>query len=122
MLKIYKKITAWEKIVFTLFLIPLFMLTTNINRAEGDVEIKGSVQAKTDSSITVNSLEVLVTSSTKFEGEGHTNITFEDLKIGDAVNIEAVSNSNGSLVATEIKLVGNKTMMMELQGSISAIS
>ncbi len=102
-------------------MIPLFMLTTNVTKADGDIEIKGSIQAKTDSSITVNSLEVLITASTKFENEEHSGISFDDLKIGDAVNVEATSNAGGSLVAKEIKLISNK-MMMEFQGTISAVS
>lgn len=88
---------------------------------DDEIELSGIVQVKTDSSITVNSVEVLVNSSTKITNYMQGIIIFDSLKVGSFVQVEVYSNQRGTLVASLIKLM-NANSTMELEGMITAIS
>ncbi|MFA3783804.1 DUF5666 domain-containing protein [Melioribacteraceae bacterium 4301-Me] len=102
--------------------IALIFMFTNI-KADSSVELKGSIQVKSDSSITVNNVEILVTASTKFEGEEHSNLTFDSLRVGDFVEVEAEINFNGKLVASSIHLINSHVITyIEIEGKITSIT
>lgn len=105
-----------------LFFAFLFIAPKNI-LAGPEAEIKGSIQAKSDSSITVNNVEVFVTTSTKIESEMHVSLTFDSLKIGDYVIVDVEINSNGKLMASSISLINSHSnTFFQLHGTITAIS
>lgn len=107
--------------IFILMLFSLLLWNPMNAKADGSVEISGSIQVKTDSSITVNSIEVLVNSSTKITGSMHSTVLFDSLKVGSFVHVEAISQQNGSLLALQIELSDTKPTF-EFEGSISALT
>ena len=105
--------------VIVLLIVSFLFLSVNQTKADGGVEVTGSIQVKTDSSITVNSLEFLVNSSTKISGTMGSSLPFDSLKVGSLVKIEAESKIIGKLVATKIRLMTAK-INLELNGKITA--
>ncbi|MBI3125461.1 MAG: T9SS type A sorting domain-containing protein [Ignavibacteriales bacterium] len=105
--------------VIVLLIVSFLFLSVNQIIADGGVEVTGSIQVKTDSSITVNSLEFLVNSSTKISGTMGSSLPFDSLKVGSLVKIEAESKIIGKLVATKIRLMTAK-INLELNGKITA--
>lgn len=116
--KILNGKTVWS--LATLILSVLLMIPANV-KADGSIEISGSIQAKSDSSITVNSLEFIVNSSTSFSGSMGSAVTFDSLKIGSFVKVEAQSNLFGKLIAKSIKLMISR-ISLQFSGEISAVS
>lgn len=90
-------------------------------KADGRVELSGTIQVKTDSSITVNSVEVLVNSSTTITGRMHNTVLFDSLKVGNFVHVVAYSHHHGSLIAQMIVLVDTHPVV-QFNGSISALT
>ncbi|MEW6196052.1 MAG: DUF5666 domain-containing protein [Bacteroidota bacterium] len=109
-----------EKIFF-LLLVSIFLIAPGNVKADGDIELKGTIQAKSDSSITVNLLEIFVDSSTEIENGEHETLTFADLNVGDFVKVEAYANILGKLYASEIRLLDGG-MGFEFHGSITAMT
>lgn len=107
--------------IFVLLLFSFLLLNPVSAKADGNVEISGSIQTKSDSSITVNSIEILVNSSTRINSSMHSNVSFDSLKVGSYVKVEANSQQNGKLVARNILLM-NAHASIELEGSITALT
>ncbi len=105
--------------IIVLLIVSFLYLSPHQIKADGRVEVTGSIQVKTDSSITVNSLEFLVNSSTKISGSMSSSLPFDSLKVGSLVKIEAESKIVGKLVATKIRLMTAK-INLELNGKITA--
>ena len=105
--------------VIVLLIVSFLFLSANQIKADGRVEVTGSIQVKTDSSITVNSLEFLVNSSTKISGTMSSSLPFDSLKVGSLVKVEAEAKIVGKLVATKIRLMTAK-INLELNGKITA--
>lgn len=121
MSKIYNSLSGKIGSVVTLLIVSFLFLVPQQIKADGGVEVTGSIQVKTDSSITVNNLEFLVTSSTKITSSMNSNLPFDSLKVGSFVKIEAASKIGGTLVASEIRLMTAK-INLELNGKITALT
>ena len=119
MSKLYYSLSGKVGSVIVLLIVSFLFLSVNQTKADGGVEVTGSIQVKTDSSITVNSLEFLVNSSTKISGTMGSSLPFDSLKVGSLVKIEAESKIIGKLVATKIRLMTAK-INLELNGKITA--
>ncbi|MEW6701723.1 MAG: DUF5666 domain-containing protein, partial [Bacteroidota bacterium] len=104
-----------------LLIVSFFFFIPQQIKADGEIEVTGSIQVKTDSSITVNSIEFLVTSSTKITGSMNNNLPFDSLKVGSFVKIEGESKTGGALVANAIRLMTAK-VSLELDGEITALT
>ncbi|MFA6596264.1 MAG: DUF5666 domain-containing protein [Ignavibacteriaceae bacterium] len=107
--------------VVLLLILSLLLGAPQVLKADGNLEVKGSVQVKTETSITVNSIEFLVTASTKISGSMNSGLTYDSVKVGSYVKIEAKSNANGQLEASEIRLM-TAMINLELSGKITALS
>jgi hypothetical protein len=104
-----------------LLIVSLILLNPYQLKAEQEVKVSGTVQLKTDSSLTVNSLEIFVNSTTKISGSMSGNIPYDSVKIGSLVSINAKSNLLGRLLATEIHLI-TTNIKVELAGTITAVT
>lgn len=69
---------------------------------ESEVEFTGVVESITPPSLVVAGRLVLTDANTDFKGKGSIH-ALEDLSVGDTVEVEAVLNADGSLLAREIK-------------------
>lgn len=121
MLKITLPLYRRMESIFILLIFSFFLFEPANIKADDNVEVKGQIQVKTNTSITVSSIEFLVNSSTKISGEQQNNISFDSLKVGMFVEVEAKSQQNGTLLASEIRLKSNK-VSIELEGSITALT
>lgn len=107
--------------VIVLLLIALQLGLSGSIFAEDKVEVTGSIQAKTNTSITVNSIEFIVTGKTKIEGNMQGNLGFNLLKVGDFVRVEANKQGNAPLEATMIHLMDTK-VNVEFTGAVQALT
>ena len=107
--------------VLVLLIVSLILLNPYQLKAEQEVKVSGTVQLKTDSSLTVNSLEIFVNSTTKISGSMSGNIPYDSVKIGSLVSINAKSNLLGRFLATEIHLI-TTNIKIELTGTITAVT
>lgn len=119
--KLYYSLRGNIRSVVALLIVSLLFINPNQLKADGEIKLTGSVQVKTDSSLTVNSLEVFVNSSTKISGEMGSSLPFDSVKVGSLVKVEAKSTLLGRLVATEIHLMTAR-INIELSGKISAVT
>jgi Domain of unknown function (DUF5666)/Carboxypeptidase regulatory-like domain len=72
------------------------------DRDERDVEGRITATAPPDR-FEVAGKTVVVDSSTRLEGEHDARLTFADLRVGDAVEVEGVAQADGTFLAREIK-------------------
>ena len=121
MSKIYNSLSGKIGSVVTLLIVSFLFLVPQQIKADGEVEVTGSIQVKTDSSITVSNMEFLVTSSTKITSSMNGNLPFDSLKVGSFVKIEAESKTGGTPVASEIRLMTAK-INLELNGKVTALT
>lgn len=121
MSKIYNSLSGKISSVIVLLIVSFLFLLPQQIKANGKVEVTGSIQVKTDSSITVNNMEFLVASSTEITSSMHNNLSFDSLKVGSFVKVEAESNSSGNLTASKIRLM-TSNIHLELHGKITAVT
>ncbi len=121
MSKIYSSLSGKIGSVFALLIVSFMFLVPQQIKANGKVEVTGSIQVKTDSSITVNNMEFLVASSTEITSSMHNNLSFDSLKVGSFVKVEAESNTSGNLTASKIRLM-TANIHLELHGKITAVT
>ncbi|ARA91750.1 hypothetical protein AWN76_000260 [Rhodothermaceae bacterium RA] len=86
---------------------------------EGIVETEGYVQARTDSSITVNTITFYLTAATVIKGDDR-RLAPEDLIVGDYVEVRAKLGSDGLLYALYIKLEDDEREV-EVVGRITGV-
>lgn len=67
-----------------------------------EIELKGVIDSIAAPSLVVSGRTVVTDADTKFKGKGHIE-SLADLSVGDAVQVEGVANSDGSIQAHEIK-------------------
>ena len=107
--------------IYVLLLISLLLNFPGIMKADDNIRIKSSIEAKSASSITINMLEILVDSSTKIQTEEQTYLTFSDLKVGDYIQVDAYTREKGILVASNIRMLNSDMSMNKVfNGSITA--
>ena len=121
MLNIYNSLGRKIGSAAALLIISFLLLMPQQIKADGNVEVTGSIQVKTDSSITVSNMEFLVTSSTEITSHMNGNITFDSLKVGSFVKVEGESGTSGTLVASKIRLM-TSLINLELHGEITAVT
>ena len=91
------------------------------------VEIEGTVQAVGASSVTVSGQVIAVNADTKIKRGDHT-IALSDLKMGDKVEVDAIIQADGSLLATKIKVEDDEDddnqgeNEVEFKGTIDSIT
>ena len=73
---------------------------------EIEAEFTGMIDAIGTDNITVSGRVVMVDATTEFEreGSGESHITFADLHTGDTVEVKAIVDASGKLLAREIKV------------------
>lgn len=89
---------------------------------EYQVEVEGIIITLGDNSLTVGTKTFIVTEDTEFEGEDE--LSFEDLQIGDYVEVEGFADSTGTCYAEEVELEddeGDDDEDIEVEGSIEEI-
>ena len=71
-----------------------------------EAEFSGTINAIGTDNITVGDRVVMVDANTEFEreGSGESHITFADLHTGDTVEVKAIVDASGKLLAREIKV------------------
>jgi len=71
-----------------------------------EAEFTGMIDAIGSGSITVSGRVVMVDADTRIEreGSGESHITFADLHVGDSVEVKAIVDASGKLLAREIKV------------------
>jgi hypothetical protein len=117
-----KKLNKWFGNIFIVMLFSFILWNPGKVKADGEVEISGAIEAKTGSSITVNTIQIIVNSSTVITSNMmHTTILFDSLKIGSLVNVEAVSQSSGLLTASKIERLETQAAI-QMEGSITAVT
>ncbi|MBX3006796.1 MAG: T9SS type A sorting domain-containing protein [Melioribacteraceae bacterium] len=104
-----------------LLIASLILLNPLQLKADGEIQVTGVVQTKTDSSLTVNSLEIFVNSITLISNNANASIPYDSVKVGSLVIIKVKSTLLGRLEATEIKLI-TKNINIELSGKITALT
>lgn len=67
-----------------------------------EIELEGVIDSISAPSLVVSGRTVVTDANTKFKGKGHIE-SLADLSVGDAVEVEGVANSDGSIQAHEIK-------------------
>lgn len=85
----------------------------NNNGDKGNVDFKidGEIQVLDDSSMTVESKQILVTATTKFvavNDPARTDASFSELKVGMSVEIEGYERENSALVARSVIFLEQK--------------
>ncbi len=88
---------------------------------EGEYDLKGPIQALTDSSITVAGVEFLVDENTEVKGEDYEGpIGFSALEVGAIVEVEGQYRNDGRLWAKKISLEDSPKDELEVKGIIES--
>jgi len=98
-------------------------IEVEMHMGQGEIEAKGTLQAKGDSTITVAGLTFQVTAQTMIMGDEHRPLTFADLQVGQRVEVKGLRLPDGTLVALMIKLEDDALHgEIEVEGFIEAVS
>lgn len=107
-----------------LALFGLSVLSAPPTRADDDVEVEGVIEALGDETLTVGGFTFLVTGATEIEGDDG-DIGFEDLAVGQFVEVEGFYTADGTLVAEEIEVEDggdDDGDEVEVEGLITALA
>ncbi|RMF60433.1 MAG: hypothetical protein D6743_14945, partial [Calditrichaeota bacterium] len=91
------------------------------DRLKDELEITGTIEALTDTSVTVDGREFLVDANTEILDDMKNPIDFADLSEGQLVEIRAEILADGTLLATRIKLEDEDKQKVEVTGAIESI-
>ncbi|MEP0548966.1 MAG: DUF5666 domain-containing protein [Rhodothermales bacterium] len=111
----------------SLLLLTLFglsVLSAPPARADDDeVEVEGVIEALGDETLTVGGFTFLVTAATEIDG-GDGDVGFEDLAVGQFVEVEGFYTADGTLVAEEIEVEDDDDGgdEVEVEGLITALA
>jgi hypothetical protein len=72
-----------------------------------EFEVKGHVTNLGENSIELNGYIFLVTENTEYDGRSGSTFSFEQISIGDFLEIEAYKTVNGDLIAVEVEMEDN---------------
>ncbi len=113
----------WAKFPGWFVLILIWSFLQTIAFADSEVEIKGMIESLGADSLVVQGTTIFVNDQTRFEAEGVDSLKFEDLSVGDLVEVEAERQSDSSLLALKVKLTVEKEKVeeFEIKGKISAL-
>jgi hypothetical protein len=87
-----------------------------------DIEIKGTILALGDSTLTVGQLTFHMTPNTIILDDNNQFIRFSDLRTGLIVEVRANAAANGTLVATRIKVEDGSVDQIEVKGFVDALT
>jgi len=104
-----------------MILVIVFNAFQTVAFADSEIEIKGVIESIGSDSLVVQGTVVFVNDQTRLEADDVDTLKFEDLSVGDLVEIKAELQADSSLLALEIKLDFEKEEMdqFELEGKIS---
>ena len=85
------------------------------------IEVEGFIEALGDHTLTVGGLVFLVTEATEIEGPHGQMLDFEDLEVGQFVEIEGHFRSDGTLVADEVEVELEDDDEVEVSGVIEEL-
>ncbi|MCH7975835.1 MAG: T9SS type A sorting domain-containing protein [Bacteroidetes bacterium] len=85
------------------------------------IEVEGFIEALGDHTLTVGSLVFLVTEATEIEGPHGQMLDFEDLEVGQFVEVEGHFRSDGTLVADEVEVELEDDDEVEVSGVIEEL-
>ncbi|MFQ5628114.1 MAG: DUF5666 domain-containing protein, partial [bacterium] len=86
------------------------------------IEIKGFISEILANQISVHGLTFQVNDQTEISGKDHQALTFADLKAGLQVEVKALTQNDGSLLAIRIKLEDDKNKdKIEVKGFVKAV-
>jgi hypothetical protein len=91
------------------------------DRIEDEVEIKGTIESLTDTTITVSGLTFRVTENTAVLDSNKNPIAFSDLSIGLFVEVRGELLPGGTLVAIRIRIEDNNQNELEVKGPIDSL-
>ncbi len=121
-MSIYNKMFFGKIKYLVVFLtLQVLFLAPCVIKADDGAEFTGTIQVKTDSSITVNSVEVMVNALTRISSNTNANLPFDSLKVGEIVRVQTISQNHSTLVAVTIRVM-ERYMNMELSGRITALT
>ena len=88
---------------------------------ENEIEIEGTIESKDVSSLVVNGMTFFVNDQTEILDHDQNPITFADLMVGMRVEIKALVQPDGSLLATRIKIEDENEGEIEITAPIEDI-
>lgn len=93
--------------------------TGSASHIEYDHELKGTIEGKGSSTLTVLGQNVMVDNSTRYQGVG----SFSDLSIGDRIEVSGYVGANGVIHASYIEReLGTGSDMEDVEGQISGLT
>ena len=92
-----------------------------------DIEVEGTIEAIGGDSLVVKGFVFFVDSNTIIRGDHDASLSFDDLAVGDFVEVKAYQDANGRYVAQRIELKNdddhqNRDREMEIEGRISHLT
>ncbi|MFQ5708717.1 MAG: DUF5666 domain-containing protein [bacterium] len=92
------------------------------DRDENEIELTGTIEDLGADSVTVSGVTFLVDANTEILDNKKNPILFTDLAVGQIVEIKGVLQSDGSILATKIKVEDRLEDEVELRGAIEALT
>ena len=86
-----------------------------------DVEVRGTIDARTDSSLTVAGRTFALTGDTAVLGHDSRPLGLDDLAVGRLVEVKGAFDASGRLVATRVEVEDFADDEVELTGTIEAL-
>lgn len=91
------------------------------DRIEDEVEVKGTIESLTDTTITVSGLTFHITDNTVVLDNNKNPVAFSDLMVGQFVQIRGEQLPGGTLVAIRIKIEDRNQNELEVKGAIDSL-
>ncbi|MFQ5708716.1 MAG: DUF5666 domain-containing protein, partial [bacterium] len=93
------------------------------NRQGEEVEVKGAIESLGADSLVVSGTTFFVDANTEVKAKDKGAISFSDLKVGDVVEVRALRQADGSLLATRIELEDENRQgeEVEVKGAIESL-
>ncbi len=92
------------------------------DRVEDEVEITGSIDALTDSTISVSGREFIIVAHTTVFDQNKQKIDYSALSVGQVVEIRGELLPSGMLIAIRIKLEDNGVTEIKVEGPIDSLT
>ena len=116
--------TIVPKLALLYILIGMLVLGTSVS-ADDEIETEGVIAEIGDYWIEVNGLVFHIDDETEIEGDDDEELSFQDLVVGDFVEVEAEVQADSGYLATEIELEDGEhdgDYDIELTGAIESLS
>ncbi len=91
------------------------------NPSSGEIEVRGFIEARTSNQVTVLGRTFIVDAQTELLGRNNEAVSFDFFRLGDYIEAEGHSQSDGTIRATKLKLEdGDEQGQVEVNGLIEA--